>query len=336
MTEISPDRIVKIGYAYREAKALLSAVELGLFTALSGGPAPLEAVAGKIGIHRRGARDYLDSLVALGLLDRDDQGCYRNSAEASLYLDRGKPSYLGGELEFINAHLYRHWNELTKALRTGQPINPAATAVNSYRNRYKDPEEVERFARAMTAATRTLSTALAAKFPWRDYRTMIDIGSSQGCLPVEIARRHDHIRCGGFDLPPMAPVFEKYVSEHGLAGRVEFHPGDFFEDAFPAAEVIVVGRVLHNWDLPTKKMLLRKAFDALPAGGALIVYERLIDDARRSNAKAMLSSLNMLIMTTGGFDFTAADCTGWMSDAGFRNPAVQPLTSDQTMITGFK
>jgi hypothetical protein len=99
---------------------------------------------------------------------------------------------------------------------------------------------------------------------------------------------------------------------------------------------VVLGRVLHNWDLEAKQMLLTKAYSALPSGGALIVYERLIDDARRTNTAAMLSSLNMLLMTPGGFDFTAADCIGWMQDAGFRDCWTDPLTAEVSMIVGVK
>jgi hypothetical protein len=170
----------------------------------------------------------------------------------------------------------------------------------------------------------------------RGRRTLLDVGTAQGCLPVEIARAHPHLAGGGFDLPPVRPLFEDYVSEHGLADRLRFFPGDFANDALPTADVIVLGRILHNWDLPTKQQLLRKAHDALPGGGALIVYERLIDDERRTSASALLASLNMLIMTAGGFDFTAADCLGWMREAGFRDLRLAPLAGEFSMITGLK
>ena len=131
-------------------------------------------------------------------------------------------------------------------------------------------------------------------------------------------------------------MFEDYVREHGLADRLQFFPGDFVNDTLPKADVIVLGRILHNWDLPTKKRLLRKVHDALPPDGALIVYERLIDDERRVNASALLASLNMLIMTSGGFDFTAADCFNWMREAGFRDPRLMPLAGEFSMIAGLK
>ncbi|MGE0802291.1 MAG: methyltransferase [Lautropia sp.] len=334
MADASPEKLVAIAYAYREAKALLSAVELGVFTTLAGGALSLDALSAQAGIHRRGARDFLDALVALGVLDRNVRGEYFNTPAASLYLDQGRDTYIGGELEFINAHLYGHWNDLTKALRTGLPINPLAATGSGYRNRYARPAEVARFAQAMTAATKPIALALGTAFPWSRRTTMVDVGSGQGCLPVELARQHPHLRCDGFDLPPMQAVFEQYVADHGLSARVRFRPGDFFEDPLPCADVVVIGRVLHNWDTAGKKTILQKAHDALPDGGTVIVYERLIDDARRHNARGLLSSLNMLVMTAGGFDFSAADCIGWMAETGFREMSVQPLTDDQAMVVG--
>jgi hypothetical protein len=334
MSGAHPNRIWKLGYSYREAKALLSAVELGVFTALAEGPLDLNTLTNRIRIDQRGARDFFDALVALNLLDRDDGGRYACTPEAALYLDRHKPTYLGGELEF-NVQLYARWNLLTRALKTGKPQNAAAVKGN-YQALYADPEALGVLARGMSAATLPAAIAIAGKVSWSKYQTIIDIGSAQGCLPVQLARVHAHLTGGGFDLPPMKSVFDKYVEEHGLSARLRFYPGDFFQDQLPSADVLVMGRVLHNWNLGTKKMLLKKAYDALPTGGALIVYERLIDDARRINATGLLDSLNMLVVTEGGFGFTGADCIGWMCATGFRDIRVEHLTNDQSMIMGAK
>jgi hypothetical protein len=188
----------------------------------------------------------------------------------------------------------------------------------------------------MTARTRPVAQALATGFPWAKHGTLIDIGGAQGCLPVEIALVHANISGGVFDLPPMAPLFDRFVQDHALSQRLRFYAGDFFKDRLPPADVFVLGRVLHNWDLATKMMLLKKAHETLSPGGALIVYERLIDDERRINADALLSSLQMLLASPGGFDFTGADCIGWMRDAGFQHVRAEPLTTDQSMVVGIK
>jgi SAM-dependent methyltransferase len=332
---VMPERIMQLGLAFRGAKALLSAAELGVFTALAKGPLDLSTLGKQIGIDERGARDFFDALVALGMLERDDHGRYGNTPETALYLDRQKPTYIGGELEHFNAYVYPHWNLLTPALRTGKPQS-GARASGHYSALYADQAMLESLAKGMTGGTLPVAKTLAVRFPWQNYKTFIDIGCAQGCLPALIAQVHSDITGGGFDLAPLKPLFDNYVRERGLSQRLQFFPGDFLQDRLPTADVLVLGRVLHNWDLATKKMLLKKAYEALPAGGALVVYERLIDDDRRVNASALLASLNMLIMTAGGFDFTGADCISWLRDAGFRDVRMEPLTSEISTVIGIK
>jgi len=201
---------------------------------------------------------------------------------------------------------------------------------------YSDPDRLRGFLEGMTGISRVTARAIAAKFPWARYKTMIDIGCAQGCTPVEVALAHPHITGGGFDLPIVGPIFEQYVAAQNLAPRLRFYPGSFFDDPLPSADVLVMGHILHDWDLDKKQMLLRKAYEALPAGGSLIVYEAIIDDARRQNAFGLLMSLNMLIETEGGFDFTGADCAGWMREVGFRETRVEALDGPDSMVIGVK
>jgi hypothetical protein len=331
----SLEGILELGYAFRGAKALMSAVELGVFTALAQGPLDGEALRRQLGLAERGARDFFDALVALGLLHRNGGGRYANAAAAGLYLDARKDSYVGGLLENLNAREYPLWATLTAALRTGRP-RTGFEGTSHFGPLFADPQRLAFFVKAMTAASLAPAKALAAKVPWDRYETFVDVGAAQGCVPVQIALAHPHLTGAGFDLPILAPSFDRYVKERDLSGRIRFVAGDFFVDPLPAADVLIMGRVLHNWDLPRKRMLLQKAHAALPPGGALVVYERLIDDARRASSTGLLSSLNMLIMTDGGFDFTAADCIAWMRDAGFRDASCEPLCDAHVMILASK
>jgi hypothetical protein len=188
----------------------------------------------------------------------------------------------------------------------------------------------------MTGLSLGPAIALAQKFPWKNYKTFTDIGAAQGAVPVQVALAHSHLTGGNFDLPAVRPVFEKYVTKHGLSNRLKFHPGNFFTDPLPSADVLVMGHILHDWTLDEKKMLLAKAYRALPAGGALIVYEALIDDDRRENAFGLLMSLNMLIETPGGFDYTGANCSAWMKEAGFCETRVEHLIGPDSMVIGIK
>jgi hypothetical protein len=331
-TAISPDRILATAMGFWSSKTLLSAVELGVFTELARGPADLASLQRALGVHERGARDFFDALVALGFLERE-AGRYRNTRETDLFLDRAKPTYVGGMLEMASQRLFGAWNHLTEGLRTGRPHIAAGDVFGAL---YADPARLETFLRAMTGMSRRANREIAARFPWNSYRTFLDVGTAQGDLPVQIALAHPHLRGGGFDLPVVGPIFHAYASQQGAAERVTFHAGDFFRDELPRADVVLMGHILHDWDLPTKQMLIRKVYDALPRDGAFIVHEALIDDDRAANAFGLLMSLNMLVETPGGFDYTGADCSGWMKAAGFRETRVEHLVGPDSMVVGIK
>ena len=332
---LTPDAIMQLGLGFWGSKALLSAVELGLFAALSeAGPLDAEGLRERLGLHPRSARDFFDALVALGMLARTN-GRYSNTPETDLFLDRAKSTYMGGILEMANARLYTFWGSLTEALRTGQPQSEVKAGGAFFKTLYDDPEKLAQFTGAMTGLSRATGDAIAAKFPWRNYGSVIDIGCAQGAVPVAIATAHDHLTGGGFDLPPIEPIFNSYVARFGLADRLTFTPGDFFADPLPSADVLVMGHILHDWELDQKRVLLQKAYTALPKGGSLIVYDAIIDDDRRENAFGLLMSLNMLIEDVG-FDYTGADCRGWMSEAGFRESYVQHLVGPDSMVVGTK
>ncbi len=335
---MTPEKILQVGMGFWSSRTLLAAVELGLFSELAKKPATLTDLSSKLELHPRGARDFLDALVALGFLARTD-GVYRNSAEADLFLDRAKPSYVGGILEMASRRLYLAWNELPAALRTGQLQDPAKLetgAANPFDSLYADTARLESFLGAMTGISHGANLVIAGKVPWKSYKSFVDVGTAQGDLAVQITLANPHLEGMGFDLPQVRPVFQKYAEGCGAGARLKFVQGDFFKEELPKADVVLMGHILHDWDLETKKMLIRKAFTALPAGGSLVVYESLIDDDRSQAAFGLLMSLNMLIETPGGFDYTGADCSGWMKEAGFRETRVEHLIGPDSMVVGVK
>jgi hypothetical protein len=332
----SPGHILQVGLGFWASKTLLSAIELGLFTTLALAPQDAAGLRAALGLHERASADFLDALVALGFLTRTD-GVYANTVETGLFLDRAKPSYVGGILEMANERLYGFWGSLTDALRTGLPQNEVKGGhAPLFETLYADPERLGGFLAAMTGISHGANMTIAHAFPWADYSTFVDLGTAQGDLAVQIARANPHLTGLGFDLPPAGPIFEEYAARNGVADRLGFVAGDFFVDAIPTADVITMGHILHDWDLATKRDLIAKAYAALPEGGALIVYETLIDDDRSASPFGLLMSLNMLIETEGGFDYTGADCIGWMTEAGFRETRVQHLVGPDSMVVGIK
>lgn len=333
---VDPGPIMELGLGFWGSKTLLSAVELGLFSELAKtGPLTAQQLQENLELHPRSARDFFDALVALGMLDRKESR-YRNTPATAAFLDREAPGYLGGVLEMASGRLYGFWGDLTEGLRTGRPQNEIKHGGDTFETLYRDSEQVGKFMQAMTGLSMGANMAIAERFPWDQYQTFVDVGGAEGGLAVQVALAHAHVTGGNFDLPAVQPFFEKYVASFGLTDRLRFQAGDFFKDPLPQTDVLLMGHVLHDWNLEQKKHLIGAAYDAVSESGALVVYEAIIDDDRRKNAVGLLASLNMLIETEGGFDFTGADCQGWLREAGFRKTEVTHLVGPDSMVVGYK
>jgi hypothetical protein len=322
------------------SKALLSAVELGLFTELGGESRTGADLEQAIGLHPRATYDFLDALVAIGMLERDGEGegaRYANTPATALYLDRSSPRYVGGILEMANARLYRFWADLTPGLKTGQPQNEVRHSQRPmFDELYADPARLEQFMDAMRGVSMANFEAFAEKFDFEPYATMADVGGATGQLCASVAARHPHLACASYDLPVVKPIAERRLREAGLGAGVAAREIDFLKEEFPSADLITMGMILHDCNLEHKKMLIAKAWRALPEGGALVAIENLIDDERRENAFGLLMSLNMLIEFGDAFDFTGADFTGWCLEAGFKRCEILPLGGPASAAIAYK
>lgn len=340
MASLSPARIMEVGTAFWPSKVLLSAIELGLFTELGGRSMTGRELQDALRLHPRANPDFFDTLVALRFLERDGDGPggrYRNTPETAAFLNRNSPRFIGGFLEMANARLYRFWGDLSEALRTGRPQNEIKhTGAPMFAELYSKPERLEQFMDAMSGISAGNFQALADKFDFSRYKTLCDVGGATGLLSMLVAKRHPHMRCVSTDLPQATAIARRKIAAAGLADRVTTASVDFFADPLPKADVITMGMILHDWNLENKKLLIRKAFEALPPGGAFVVVENLIDDARRENAFGLMMSLNMLIEFGDAFDFTGADFAGWCREAGFKRTEVIPLAGPASAGVAYK
>jgi len=337
---LSPARIMEVGMGFWPAKTLLSAVELRLFTELGAKSMTAGELRSALGLHQRAVPDFLDALVALRFLDREGEGpqaLYRNTQETRLFLDRNSPEYMGGILEMANARLYRFWGDLTEGLKTGKPQNEIKqTGKSMFKELYSDPKRLEQFMDAMSGISAGNFHAFAQKFDFSRYHTLCDVGGATGKLSIIVAKQHPHLRCTTVDLPLVTPIAERKIAAAGLSDRVSAKSVDIFADPLPRADVITMGLILHDWNLEKKMQLIRAVYDALPPGGAFVVIENLIDDARRENAFGLMMSLNMLIEFGDAFDFTAADFFGWCRSVGFRKTKLIPLTGPASAGVAYK
>jgi hypothetical protein len=337
---LAPDRILDTAFGFWASKVLLTAVEFGLFTRLGNRRATAAELGTELGLHPRGIRDFFDTLVAMNCLERDGEGPsakYFNTPEGALYLDSKSPRYIGGILVMCNARLFKFWDDLPEALRTGKPQNEIKHGQKGmFETLYEEQPRLEQFLGAMTGLSRLNFEAFAQKFDFSTFKTLCDVGGATGLLCIEVAKKHPHLQCISFDLPPVEPIATKHIAAAGLSGRIKTASGDFFKDPLPKADLITMGMILHDWNLEKKKHLIRAAYDALPPGGALVAIEALIDDARRDNVFGLLMSLNMLIEFGDAFDFSGAEFRTWCEEAKFQRVEVLHLGGAHSAAIAYK
>ncbi len=338
----SPEAIMKMGTGFWGSKVLLTAVQFQLFTRLAE-KKPMQAsqIKSALGLKCsvRHVFDFLDTLTTFGFLQREgllESALYCNTIDTDLFLDRNKPTYIGGMLEMFNQRLYGFWGRLEEALLTGLPQNEAKNNQNIFEIIYQQPEKLREFIHAMSGIQMGGFMALAQKFDFSNACSLVDIGGSAGLLSVQVAKQHAHMHCISWDLPPVAVVAEETIQKFQLQERVKTMEGDFFKDEFPKADIVVMGNILHDWDEETKLMLIKKAYAALPSGGALVVIESIIDTDRNHNAFGMMMSLNMLIETGTGFDFSLEDFTKWAVAAGFASTKLLHLAGPSSAAIATK
>lgn len=338
----SPENIMRIGTGFWASKTLLSAVKFELFTALA---EKKTMSASEIKSHLgfkctdRNVYDFLDTLTGLGFLNREgllDDAKYSNDLNSDFFLDKKKPTYLGGMLEMFNHRLYDFWGNLEDGLLTGLPQNEIKDGENLFDAVYADKDRLKEFIFAMSGIQMGGFIALAQKFDFSKFKSLVDIGGSAGLLSLTVSQHHTHINCITWDLPPVFPIANETIAQFKLQDRVKANSGDFFKDQFPNADIVTMGNILHDWDEETKLMLIKKAYNVLPEGGAFIVIENIIDDERKKNLFGLMMSLNMLIETGVGFDFTFADFNKWAKLVGFKSTSLLPLAGPTSAAIAYK
>ncbi|PYV55955.1 MAG: methyltransferase [Acidobacteria bacterium] len=338
--QLDPAPILQTAFAFWSSKVLLTAVSFGVFTKLGNRQFTGAELGAELGLHPRGIGDFFDALVAMKFLDRQGDGPeakYSNTPASALYLDSGSPRYVGGILVMLNERLFKFWNDLPEALRTGRPQNEAKHGQKGmFEELYEELPRLEQFMGAMTGLSRINFEAFAMRFDFSPFKTMCDVGGATGLLSIEVARKHPHLQCISFDLPPVEPIARKHIAAAGLNDRITTASGDFFKDALPKADLITMGMILHDWNLEKKMHLIRAAYDALPPGGALVAIEALIDDARRENVFGLLMSLNMLIEFGEAFDYSGVDFRKWCQEVGFRRFEVIHLAGPSSAAVAYK
>ncbi len=300
MTDPDPAPVLDLLVAFRRSKAMFAAVSLGVFDALAAGPKAAPALAAELGAHPDALPRLLDACVGLGLLRRDPAG-YANAPAAAAYLTSDSPRRLTGYLRFTDEVLWKLWADLDGALRDGTAgwgrtfgwDGPVFASI------FRTPEQRREFLMGMHGYGLISSPRVVEAFDLSRFRRLADLGGATGHLAVAACRRYPELRAVVFDLPEVVPLARELVAAAEVADRVEVSAGDFFADPLPDADLYTLGRILHDWTEDKILTLLRRAYDRLPVGGAVLVAEKLIADDRAGPDWAQMQDLNMLLVTEG-------------------------------------
>ncbi len=339
----SPATILQIGTGFWASKILLTAVNFELFTHLAK-QSSMSATEIKsllnLNCSDRNVFDFLDCLTGFGFLKREgllETSRYSNTLDTDTFLDKEKPSYIGGILKMQDNRAWEYWRNLDDGLQTGLIQNEAKDGGQSlFEVLYKDPDLLREFVNAMTGVQMGGFMAFAQTFDFSKYKTLVDAGGSAGMLSALVAQHNPHMSCTSFDLPPVEPIANETIQKFGLAERVKAVSGDFFEDELPKADIVTMGNILHDWNEETKIKLMQKAFDALPDGGVFIAIENIIDNDRRENLFGLMMSINMLLETGDGFDYTFDDFNKWAEQVGFKSTSLLPLAGPTSAAIAYK
>lgn len=338
----SPAQIMQIGTGFWASKILLSAIKFQLFSILAE-QKKMSAQDIKNFLNLkctdRHLFDFLDALTGFGFLHRQgllETALYSNTPNTEIFLDRNKPSYIGGILEMMNNRLYSFWGNLEDGLLTGLPQNEAKKGEDFFALIYQDIDKLKEFTNAMSGIQMGNFMTFSQTFDFSKYKTLTDVGGSGGLLSIMVAKHQPHMTCTSFDLPPVEPIAQEIIKQFQLTDRVKTQSGNFFNDPLPKADILTMGNILHDWDEENKIILMKKAYEALPEGGAFIAIEGIIDDERKQNVFGMMMSLNMLIETGTGFDYTFADFNRWAKTVGFKSTSILPLAGPSSAAIAYK
>jgi hypothetical protein len=329
-----PFDVMLTGWSFVRTKVLFAAIELEVFTVLDSGPLPIEELRERTGLHERGARDFLDMLVAMGILTRSGD-TYQNSPAAGEYLVQGKPNYAGGFLMMLTGFMGPGWDSLTDTLRTGRAHGQTDDGEVPFGGVFDNPMALGFFLSGMDSVNGIVGPALAQRFDWTKHASFADLGGARGNLAAALVAAHPHLKGVVFDQPPVEPFFADHMANHGTAENVTFFGGDFFVDPLPAVEVMVIGNVLHDWSAEQRRTLIRKAYEALPAQGALILYDPMLDE-ERTRPDNLLLSLSMILTSPGGNESPPSEYKGYLEEAGFKVEDVIALPARATAVIGRK
>jgi acetylserotonin N-methyltransferase len=313
-----PSPVLDLIEAFRRSKTMFTAVSLGIFDRLRDAPASAADLADALELNADGLARLLDACAALGLLRKAD-GIYSNQPVADVYLCSASPNTLSGYIRYSDEALYPMWGHLAEAVREGtnrwtQTFGGQGGLFSHF---FRTDAAMRDFLQGMHGFGLLTSPQVAAAFDLSRFRRLADLGGATGHLAIAACERYPDLRAVVFDLPPVVEFAREHIAASPARDRIEAAAGDFFTDELPAADLYYLGRILHDWSEEKIDRLLARIAGRLPAGGGLLIGERLLHEDGVGPLPANMQSLNMLVCTEGK-ERPLSDYTRLLQAAGFK------------------
>jgi SAM-dependent methyltransferase len=326
---LSPGRLLGLSGSYWQTCALHAGVKLGLFTAIGRHARSAEKISAMIDADTRAVTMLLNALVAMELLKNDD-GQYANTDESRLFLDESSETYQG-HIILHHHQLMASWADLDKAVRTGRPVRA--------RSSLQDAEARRHFLMGMFNLAMGLAPRVAAALDLTGRRRLLDLGGGPGTYAIHFCQRQSDMRAVVFDLPGTQPFAEDTIARFGLSDRIRFVSGDYLASPLPGRyDMIWVSHILHAENPANCRRIIRKAVDALDAGGSLIIHDFFLHDTLDAPLFPTLFALNMLLGTDGGQAYSQAQVEVMLKEAGLQRIERLPLdtSNDSGLLIGYR
>jgi acetylserotonin N-methyltransferase len=317
MTLPDPAPVIELMEGFRRSKILFVAVNLGIFDLLESGPLTSDEVAARLTLDHDATQRLLEACFGLALVELTD-GKFANSPAAATYLCASSERSITGYLLYSNAVLYPLWGNLEDAVREGTPRWEQTFGWPGpiFEHFFSTPEKMRTFTMGMHGLGVSTSPDVVRAFDLSRFRTMVDLGAATGHLVIAACEAWPDLRGVVFDLEKVTAIAREFVDKSPARDRMAIQPGDFFTGELPPADLYALGRILHDWPVEKIRHLLRRISDRLPAGGALLIAEKLLAEDRSGPVGAHMQSLSMLICTEGK-ERSLSEYTELLREAGF-------------------
>jgi acetylserotonin N-methyltransferase len=331
-----PALVLDLLEAFRRSKVMFAAVELGVFDALQPAGQTLDDLARALSSSPDGLERLLDACVGLGLLTRRE-GVYENAPAAAAYLTSESPQRLTGYIGYSNVVMWKLWDRLADAVREGTHRWNQVYGWDGpiFSHFFKDERSKREFLMGMHGFGVISSPHVVRSFDLSGFQHLADLGGATGHLAIAACERYATLKATVFDLADAIPLAQEIVGQSPVADRITLQAGDFFVDPLPAADLYALGRIIHDWSAEKIDHLLRRIFESLPSGGALLIAEKVLFDDKTGPRWAQMQNLNMLTCTEGK-ERTLEEYRVILERAGFRQVEVRRTSAPLDAVLAYK